>query len=441
MSGRAEGPVTRWLRTAPTAAFVGYTVLASFATYFAMYAFRKPFAAGTYEGTFAGTEITLKTAFVISQVIGYTLSKYLGIKLVSEVRRERRRWALLALIGAAELALLLFALLPGDWRALAIFANGLPLGMVWGMVVRYLEGRRTSELLLAGLSTSFIVASGVVKDIGRWLMDGYQVSESWMPFATGLLFVPVFVLAVMLLDQLPAPSEEDVALRVERPAMTGPQRRAFLRRFFGGLVLLFVVYFFLTAYRDFRDNYGVEIFAELGYGEAPTIFTHTELPVAFGVLLALAALNLVKDNRRALAGAYTIMIAGALMLGGGTLLFDAERIDGATWMILTGLGSYLVYVPFGSVLFDRLIASTGVAATAVFTIYVADALGYTGSIGVQLYRDLVSADATRLTFFHTFTYVMSAGAVVLLAASLVYFLVKTAASPGTLDRDDETPSR
>lgn len=436
----SEGAVTRWLRQAPTAAFVGYAVVASFATYFAMYAFRKPFAAGTYEGTFAGTEVTLKTAFVISQVIGYTLSKYLGIKLVSEVRAERRRWALLLLIGAAELALLLFALLPGDWRALAIFANGLPLGMVWGMVVRYLEGRRTSELLLAGLSTSFIVASGVVKDVGRWLMDGQGLSESWMPFATGLIFVPIFVLAVWLLDQLPGPTAEDIALRVERPAMTRPQRRAFLRRFFGGLLLLFVVYFFLTAYRDFRDNYGVEIFAELGYGQAPTIFTQTELPVAFGVLVALAALNLVKDNRRALAGAYAIMIAGALMLGGGTLLYDARAIDGATWMILTGLGSYLVYVPFGSVLFDRLIASTGVAGTAVFTIYVADALGYTGSVGVQLYRDLASGDATRLAFFHRFTYVMSAMAAVLLAASLVYFLAKTRERSAALDPGDETPS-
>lgn len=437
MSTRAERPLTRWLETAPAAAFVGYAVLASFTTYFAMYAFRKPFAAASYEGTFLGSEVSLKTAFVISQVVGYTLSKYLGIKLVSEVRPERRRWALLILIGAAELALLAFALLPGEWRAVAIFANGLPLGMVWGMVVRYLEGRRTSELLLAGLSTSFIVASGVVKDIGRWLMDAQQVSEPWMPFTTGLLFLPVFALAVWLLDQLPAPSAEDVALRVERPAMTGPQRRAFLRRFFGGLVLLFIVYFFLTAYRDFRDNYGVEIFAELGYGEAPAIFTRTELPVAFGVLVALALLNLVKDNRRALAGAYGIMIAGALLLVGGTVLFDGGHVDGATWMVVTGLGSYLVYVPFGSVLFDRLIASTGVAATAVFTIYVADALGYTGSVGVQLYRDLASGDATRLVFFHRFSHVMGAGAVVLLTASLVYFMAKTR-SRAPLDPQDET---
>ena len=126
----------------------------------------------------------------------------------------------------------------------------------------------------------------------------------------------------------------------------------------------------------------------IGLWESLTFEVVRSLPVAFGVLVAMASLNLVRDNRRGLAGAYAIMIGGAVMLLGGTWLFDQGLVDGATWMVLTGLGSYLVYVPFGSVLFDRLIATTGVAATAVFTIYVADALGYTGSVGVQLYRDL-----------------------------------------------------
>ena len=82
-------------------------------------------------------------------------------------------------------------------------------------------------------------------------------------------------------------------------------------------------------------------------------------------------------------------------------------------------------MPFGSVLFDRLIACTGVAATAVLTIYVADALGYTGSVGVQLYRDLFQGGSTRLAFFRDFTYAMSVGGLLLLSLSLVYFMVKT----------------
>lgn len=413
----------RRLERAPTFAFVLYASAAGFATYFCMYAFRKPFAAASYEGlTLFGTTLDLKTGLVISQIAGYTLSKWIGVKVVSEVSPGRRAALLLGLIAVAEAALLLFALVPPDLRIVAIFLNGLPLGMVWGVVVRYLEGRRTSELLLAGLSCSFIVASGMVKDIGRWLMSAHSVSEAWMPFAVGCLFALPFGLSVLLLDQLPPPSSADEHSRVPRRSMTRADRVAFVRELFLGLSMLYVVYFFLTAYRDFRDNYGIEIFTELGYGDEPAIFTRTELPVAFGVLLCMGLLNLVKDNRRGLIATFGVMLFGTALMAGGTLALDAGWVSGATWMVLVGLGSYLVYVPYGSVLFDRLVASTGVVATAAFAITVADALGYTGSIGVQLYKDVFAAESTRLEFFKLFTYAMASGGALLMSASCLWFL-------------------
>jgi hypothetical protein len=411
-----------WLERAPPSLFAAYAGSAAFATYFSMYAFRKPFAAASFAGMHLGsTGIELKTAFVISQIVGYTISKYVGIKVCSEISASARATTLLGLVGVAEAALLLFAVLPPDARVLAMVLNGLPLGMVWGLVVAYLEGRRTSELLLAGLSCSFIVSSGVVKDVGSWLLKS-GLSESWMPFTTGLVFAPLFVISVVLLDHLPRPSEADVAARAERAPMDARARHRFLREFFPGLAGLILVYFFLTAYRDFRDNYGVEIFRDLGYGGAPAIFTKTEVPVAFGVMASLALLSFVRDNKRGLLGAFAIMGSGAALLGVGTVLLDLGWLSGAAWMLVVGLGSYLVYVPFNSVLFDRLIAYTRVRGTAVFAIYVADAVGYSGSIGLQVFKDIGRAGATRLAFFRSFTYVTSAVALVLLTASGLYFL-------------------
>src|SRR5262249_10193044 len=193
--------LTRWLETAPPPVFSAYAMSAAFATYFCMYAFRKPFAAAKFSGLhFLHTGVDLKTAFVISQILGYTFSKYLGIKFCSEITPQRRAGLLLALIVAAEAALALFMVLPPNLKVLAIFANGLPLGMVWGLVVWYLEGRRTSELLLAGLACSYIVSSGAVKDVGRHLMAAHGVSEAAMPMLTGLLFLPPFLLSVWLLS-------------------------------------------------------------------------------------------------------------------------------------------------------------------------------------------------------------------------------------------------
>src|SRR5258705_10524399 len=98
------------------------------------------------------------------------------------------------------------------------------------------------------------------------------------------------------------------------------------------------------------------------------------------------------------------MIGGFLMLGVSTLLVDAVLNSGFWWMPLAGLGSYLGYVPFGSVLFERLIASTRGAGTAVFAIYLADAIGYTGSVGVQLFKDLSHSELSRLGFFKGFNH-------------------------------------
>lgn len=440
--------LTARLATAPAPVFVAVAVAAAFSTYFAMYAFRKPFAAATFEGQFfLGTHVALKTAIVISQILGYALSKYIGIKVCSEVTPAKRARLLVGLVLWAQAALILYGFLPDNWKVVAIFLNGLPLGMIWGLVVWYLEGRRTSELLLAGLSLSFIIASGVVKDFGRALMAGTvagwwnavplvgsgigsalgRVSEGWMPAIAGFHFLPIFLGSVWLLNQLPRPSDADVAARVEREPMHGSDRLAFVRQFAFGLTFLCVAYFFLTAYRDYRDNYQVEILDGLGYPYKTnkTVISQAESIVTFGVMAVLALLNVVKDNRRGLLCAFGIMAGGVALLGVSTALLQAGWINGFWWMTLTGLGSYLAYVPYGSVLFDRLIASTRVVGTAVFAIYLADAIGYTGSVGVQLYKDLIAGSASRLGFFIQFTWFMSALGLVCLIASAAYFARRT----------------
>ena len=422
--------ITRRLESASPTGFAVYAISASFCTYFCMYAFRKPFAAGNFEGDFGLLGLDLKTGLVISQIVGYGLSKYIGIKVCSEIARAQRGRALVGLVLFAEFALVLVGLAPGSLMAVGLFLNGMALGMIWGLVVWYLEGRRTSELLLAGLSCSFIIASGVVKDVGRWLM-GLGVPEPWMPAATGLCFLPLYLLSVWQLDQLPPPGDEDVAARIERLPMVGVERIAFIRRFLPGLLSLFVLYFFLMAFRDFRDNYAIEIFQELGYGQTPALFTKTEVPIAFAVMFVMSLLVLVKDNRRGLLGAFAIMLSGMLMLGGGTALHSAGVIDGFTWMMVVGAGTYFAFVPFNSVLFDRMIASTGAVGTAVFAIYVADALGYTGSVCIQLYKDLGQPNLSFLGFFERLTWSLAVLGSVLLTAAAAYFWSRGRSTEGS----------
>jgi phosphonate degradation associated HDIG domain protein len=411
-----------WLATAPKPVFIAYAMAAAFATYFCMYAFRKPFAAARFDGQyFLGGDIALKTAFVVSQILGYTVSKYIGIKVCPEARPGRRAAMLVLLILGAEAALVFFAILPPDLKVVAIFCNGLPLGMVWGLVVWYLEGRLTSELLLAGLACSYIVSSGAVKDVGRYLMAAHGVSEAAMPMATGLLFLPPFLLSVWLLSHLPPPTAADHAARFQRTTMDGSGRWAFLQALLPGLVLLFGARLLTTAFRDYRDNYGVELFGSLGYQGDATLFTRTELAVALGVMAALALLNLIRSNRAGVVGAHVLMVAGLGLMALATLLLDVGLLSGIGWMILVGLGSYMAYVPHDSVVFDRIIASTRVPGTAVFAIYLADAIGYTGSICLPLGKDLFFPRVDRLVFFRVFTYLVSLGGIAVVVASGLYF--------------------
>jgi hypothetical protein len=223
-------------------ALPAWCIVAAFGTYFCMYAFRKPFTAGLYRDV-SLWGVDFKTILVTAQVLGYILSKFLGVKVIAEVKPHRRVALLLALLAAAEAALLMFGLTPVPYNGLWLFVNGIPLGMVFGLVLGFLEGRRQTEALTAGLCASFIVADGVTKSAGAFLLQA-GVSESWMPFAAGLLFLPPQLFFVWMLSRIPLPSMQDVASRSERTPMDGRERWELFRRYSTGLTLLVLLYLY-----------------------------------------------------------------------------------------------------------------------------------------------------------------------------------------------------
>jgi hypothetical protein len=96
------------------------------------------------------------------------------------------------------------------------------------------------------------------------------------------------------------------------------------------------------------------------------------------------------------------------------------------WMIMTGLGSYLAYVPFNSVLFERMMAYTKFTGTAVFAIYIADSMGYLGSVSMQLYKDMLESGSSKLEFFQGYSYLTSISGILLLGISALYFAKRRA---------------
>ncbi|MEA3162155.1 MAG: hypothetical protein QOD95_3703 [Gammaproteobacteria bacterium] len=407
--------------------FTTFAGLAGFAAYFSMYAFRKPFSVAIF-GSVPGWHFALdyKIALVLAQVLGYAVSKMIGVKFIAEVTPNRRAAAIVVLIFISWLALLLFAVLPSPWNVFAMFLNGLPLGLIWGLVFGFMEGRRTSEVLGAILCASFIVSSGAVKSVGKLLMDGWHISPFWMPAAAGALFFPLLGMSVWVLSQMPAPSPQDEAARVRRAPMDSAARMRFLQRYGVGIALLVLSYVLTTAIRDFRDNFAAEIWTALGFGQAAAVFTASELPVAVLSLTVLGVIIVVRDNTKALLVIHGVVIAGLALLGLSTLAFQAGLLSPLVWMILSGAGLYMAYVPFNAMLFDRLIAASGTVGTAGFLIYVADASGYLGSCALLLWRNFGLVQLNWLQVFTASAYGTSVLGTILMGLSALYFVRKTA---------------
>jgi hypothetical protein len=266
----------------------------------------------------------------------------------------------------------------------------------------------------------------VVKSVGAWLVQSWHVSVFWMPAATGLLFMPLLLGSVWVLARLPPPDAGDEAARVKRLPMTGADRAAFLRAYAPGLIAIVFAYILLTAFRDFRDNFAAEIWSALGYGGEAAIFSESELPVAILALAGMAAVIVVRDNRRALMVIHAMVAGGFALLGLSTLAFQAHLISPLAWMILAGTGLYVAYNPVNAVLFDRLVAVSGRVANAGFLIYVADSSGYLGSVVLLLGRNFGQASLNWLQFFIMGAYVTGAVGTLATAAAAVYFYYRSA---------------
>jgi hypothetical protein len=394
--------------------------VSAFGAYTSMYAFRKAFAAGTFTGQ-QYFHVDYKVWLVIAQIIGYTMSKFYGIRFIAEIKGNKRGVTILLLVGISWLALLAFAFVPAPYNIIFLFINGFPLGLIWGLVFGYLEGRKSTEFMAAVLSISLIFASGFVKTVGRTLLHALPISDFQMPFLTGAVFAIPLILFVFFLELIPPPTAEDIKLRTKRAPMNADERRQFLQRFLPGIILTLIIYVLLTVMRDVRDNFEVEIWASLGI-KNNLIFTSTDTKISVIVLVAMSLLILVRKNLRAFSIIHLMIISGCVLIGASTILFSLKMITPTTWMTMAGLGLYLGYVPYNAIFFERMIATFHYKSNVGFLIYVADSIGYLGSVALLLVKELGRPNISWGEFFREGVVFVAVIGGVCAVLSLIYFL-------------------
>jgi hypothetical protein len=412
--------LTQYLDRAPMPVSTAYTIFAAFSAYFSIYGMSAAIFAASFEGiTIAG--LNFKVALSMAQLLGYAISKVVGAFIIPTIKRPQRWRTLVLLAVLAELPLFLFGLLPPAGQLAMVFLSAVPLAWMWGIMVMYLEGRRTSEFLLMGLYLSVMVASGASKSVATTVLQS-GVSESWMPSLVGGGAALIFSVFITMLDTIPDPSVEDKKARNERRNITPAETRKFLMRWAPGLIPVTLVYSMLTAYRNFRDYFAPELWQDLmGPDFNPSIFTQSELPVGICTAVAYSLLYWVKDDKKAFFAILGVMFLGGGVILSATLLQTAGLTAPLPWMIMVGVGLFMAYIPPGAMLYDRFNGATGHPYTSVFMIYMSDVCGYSVTLTILFYRNFGESTLKYTEFFYSLSFVVAFAVMGGMALAALYF--------------------
>ena len=412
--------------------FIFWAGGAALLSYALVYALRKPFTAATFDGLdFMGMDY--KTATSIIQIAGYVLSKFMGIKWISELRREDRLRFIIASVSVAELSLLAFALLPVPYNVCALFFNGLSLGCMWGVIFSFIEGRRLTGILASIMGISIAFSSGLAKSLGLFLMNDLGVDCFWMPAVIGGFAFVLIILLAFILNALPAPSEEDIRSYTKRVPMDARQRKAIFFRFAPLLLMLFVANLFITIIRDVKEDFLVNIVDTSQF--SAWAISGIDGMVTLIILALFILVSMIRDHQRVLYTLLWMVIGGTFLLVGISYYYEQLNLSPLVWMFLQSLGVYIAFLSFQTLFFERFVACFNIKGNVGFFIVSIDFIGYLGTVGVLVFKEAFVAHLNWIEFYNTMVLTLGTACCFLFMGCILYFMHRSRAV-----RKEEIPS-
>lgn len=384
-------------RRLPDLLFILWAGGAALLSYSLVYALRKPYTAATFEGLEAGP-FDYKVAVTIVQILGYVISKFMGIKLISELRREDRLKFILMSIVMAELSLVFFGLLSAPYNIAAMFLNGLSLGCMWGIIFSFIEGRRVTDILASLLGVSMVISSGVAKSAGLFVMETCRVSEFWMPALIGAAALPLLAALGWALNRLPAPTPADIACKSERETLDGKQRLELFRRFMPFLSLLLLANIVLVILRDIKEDFLVKIIDISSYSS--WIFAQVDSLVTLIILGLFGCMVFVKNHLKALSILLVLLIGCMGAMAVVSFGYDRLQLNPLLWLFIQSLCLYIAFLAFQTLFFDRFIACFHIRGNVGFFIALNDFLGYTGTVVALAAKECFSPQLNWTVFYN-----------------------------------------
>lgn len=408
---------------------------AALLSYSLVYALRKPFTAASFENA-EFFDMDYKVVVTISQILGYVVSKFIGIKLISELQSEERFKFILTSVLLAEASLILFGLLSTPFNVAAMFLNGLSLGCMWGVIFSFIEGRRVTDILASLLGVSMVISSGTAKSIGLYVMNHLHVSEFWMPALIGAVALPLLLLLGWALNKLPEPNKEDIAMKSERETLNSKQRWELFKSFMPFLSMLFIANIAIVVLRDIKEDFLVNIIDVSAY--SPWLFAQIDSVVTLIILGIFGLMVLVKDNLKALSVLFGLIIAGMIVMSVVSFGQQQLRLSPVIWLFIQSLCLYIAYLTFQTIFFDRFIACFRIRGNVGFFIVTTDFLGYTGTVLVLVLKEFCNPDIDWAVFYNQFAGYVGIFCCVTFVCSFVYLHQRFRKETGVTAPREET---
>ena len=333
--------------------------------------------------------LSFKTCLALAQTFGYASGKIPSLVYSPKLPEEQLRGALMAVIVAAGTAVTLSTFAPPGLSLVLVAMACFALAPAWSILMRFLEGRRDTEAVVAIVSFSYIGCSGLCKGITVDLVVvGFSDAEAVATCAVA--GTALGLLAAERVAAQPPPSEADIEKRGRRKQMTNYRAEGGqLAREFGlGLALCVSAYTLLGSLRAYRDYFQLELFMAVGLsGQGASLFATSEFTISVVVLASTACFGLVEDNRRALRLILWVAAGGGVGLAGFTALHGQGWIGGLAWMVCLGASAFLAYVPLGCMLYERLLGAAREQMTSALLNLLADACVLVGTAILLCYKD------------------------------------------------------
>lgn len=408
---------------------------AALLSYSLVYALRKPFTAASFENA-EFFDLDYKVVVTISQILGYVISKFIGIKLISELKAEERFKFILTSVLLAEASLILFGLLSTPFNVAAMFLNGLSLGCMWGVIFSFIEGRRVTDILASLLGVSMVVSSGTAKSVGLYVMNHLHVSEFWMPALIGAVALPLLLLLGWALNRLPKPTQEDIAMKSERETLNGRQRRELFKSYMPFLSMLFVANIAIVVLRDIKEDFLVNIIDVSSY--SPWLFVRIDSIVTLIILGIFGLMVFVKDNLKALSVLFVLIMSGMVVMSVVSFGQEQFRLSPVAWLFIQSLCLYITYLTFQTIFFDRFIACFRIRGNVGFFIVTTDFLGYTGTVVVLVLKEFCNPNIDWALFYNQLAGYVGIFCCIVFACTFVYLHQRFRRETGVTTAREET---